>query len=406
MVAMTDAQAVPAPRGLVPLLLTIVPFSQIPLDAYTPALPEMVRSLQADPAAVQNTVTAYMLGMSLALVPVGLITDAVGRRLTLFSGMALLVAMSVACALVSDVNLLLALRFLQGMGGCTCLVVSYVIAADCFRGAKLTSVSGLLGAAWGLAPVLAPAVGGLLADLVSWRVIFLLIGALAAVVAIVAFLLLPETLPPERRAPIDLRAAGGVIAMALRNRLFLCFTLIFGAMASAQLVFGVVAPFLYQEGLGFSPSGYGLMALALGGVNLAGELGCSHFAGKTSPQRLGWTSYVLFALGAVVLAVSGAVSGVGFLSITVGSALVLLGCGVLCPMMYGMALGLFERNLGLLGGLISAICYLCVSGAMVVAAVLPENSQAPMGALYVVLGIIAGLLLAIALPKATALAHS
>lgn len=405
MAAMTDAQARPAPRGLVPLLLTIVPFSQIPLDAYTPALPEMVRSLQADPAAVQNTVTAYMLGMSLALVPVGLITDAVGRRLTLFSGMALLIAMSIACALVSDVNVLLGLRFLQGMGGCTCLVVSYVIAADCFRGAQLTSVSGLLGAAWGLAPVLAPAAGGVLADFVSWRVIFLLIGLLAALVALVAFFRLPETLPVERRSPIDLRAAGRVIAMALRNRLFLCFTLIFGAMASAQLVFGVVAPFLYQEGLGLSPSGYGLMALLLGGVNLAGELGCSHFAGRTSPQRLGWTSYALFAIGAVVLAVSGAVSGVGFVSVTLGSALVLLGCGVLCPMMYGMALGLFERNLGLLGGLISAICYLCVSAAMMVAAVLPETSQAPMGALYVVLGIIAGGLLALALPKASGAGH-
>lgn len=406
MVAVTDTQAGPAPRGLVPLLLTIVPFSQIPLDAYTPALPEMVRSLQADPAAVQNTVTAYMLGMSLALVPVGLITDAVGRRVTLFAGMALLVAMSLACALVSDVNLLLAFRFLQGMGGCTCLVVSYVVAADCFRGAQLTSVSGLLGAAWGLAPVLAPAAGGLLADLVSWRVIFLLMGLLAALVAVIAFFRLPETLAVERRVPIDLRAAGGVIASALRNRLFLCFTLIFGAMASAQLVFGVVAPFLYQEGLGFSPSGYGLMALLLGGVNLAGELGCSYFAKRTTPQRLGWISYALFLAGAVVLAVSGAVSGVGFLSITLGSALVLLGCGVLCPMMYGMALGLFERNLGLLGGLISAVCYLCVSGAMVVAAVLPETSQAPMGGLYVVLGVIAGLLLALALPKAKGAAHS
>ncbi|MEW6255589.1 MAG: multidrug effflux MFS transporter [Pseudomonadota bacterium] len=400
-----DAQARPAPRGLVPLLLTIVPFSQIPLDAYTPALPEMVRSLQADPAAVQNTVTAYMLGMSLALIPVGLITDAVGRRVTLFSGMALLVAMSLACAAVSDVTLLLAFRFLQGMGGCTCLVVSYVVAADCFRGAHLTSVSGLLGAAWGLAPVLAPAAGGVLADFVSWRVIFLLIGGLASLVAVIAFFRLPETLPPARRVPIDLRAAGGVIATALRNRLFLCFTLIFGAMASAQLVFGVVAPFLYQEGLGFSPSGYGAMALLLGGVNLAGELGCSYFAKRTTPQRLGWTSYALFLAGAVGLAVSGVMWGAGLFSITLGGALVLLGCGVLCPMMYGMALGLFERNLGLLGGLISAICYLCVSAAMMAAAVLPETSQAPMGALYVGLGLVGGGLLALSLPGARSAGH-
>ena len=76
------------------------------------------------------------------------------------------------------------------------------------------------------------------------------------------------------------------------------------------------------------------------------------------------------------------------------------GCGVLCPMMYGMALGLFERDHGLIGGLISALCYLAVSGAMAIAAVLPESTQAPIGWLYLGLCAVAGMLLAISLPSA------
>lgn len=127
-----------------PILLCVVPFSQIPLDAYTPGLPQMAVDLAADPASMQNTVTAYMLGMSLALVPVGIASDTLGRRNVLLAGLSVLIAMSIACALATSASLLLGLRFLQGVGGCTCLVVAYAVAADCYRGRELTAISGLL----------------------------------------------------------------------------------------------------------------------------------------------------------------------------------------------------------------------------------------------------------------------
>ena len=184
-----------AKGGIVPILLCVVPFSQIPLDAYTPGLPQMVVDLSADPASMQNTVTAYMLGMSLALVPVGIASDTLGRRNVLLAGLSVLIAMSIACALATSASLLLALRFLQGVGGCTCLVVAYAVAADCFRGRELTAISGLLGAAWGLAPVLAPAAGGFIVDLTSWRGVFIVIAIAASIVATIVVFLLPETLP-------------------------------------------------------------------------------------------------------------------------------------------------------------------------------------------------------------------
>jgi len=181
---------------------------------------------------------------------------------------------------------------------------------------------------------------------------------------------------------------------------FLAFVLVFAAAASAQLAFGVVAPFFYQTGLGYSAAIYGLVALGLGGVNLAGELGCAHFARFMPARVMGFGAFALFLAGSVVLTATGMIFGLGFASITIGGALVLGGCGVLCPMMYGMALGLFERDHGLIGGLISALCYLAVSGAMAIAAVLPEATQAPTGWLYLGLCAIAGALLAISLPAA------
>ena len=389
-----------AKRGIVPILLCVVPFSQIPLDAYTPGLPQMVVDLATDSASMQNTVTAYMLGMSLALVPVGIASDTLGRRGVLLAGLAMLIAMSVACAMATSVSLLLGLRFLQGIGGCTCLVVAYAVAADCYRGRELTAISGLLGAAWGLAPVLAPAAGGFIVDLTSWRGVFIVIAIAASTVAMIVVFLLPETLPAERRAPFDPRRTAGILRDALLRPGFLALVLIFAAAARAQLAFGVVAPFFYQTGLGYSAAIYGFVALGLGGVNLAGELGCAHFAQLLPARMLGFGAFALFVAGAGVLTGTGMTLGLDFVSITLGGALVLGGCGVLCPMMYGMGLGLFERDHGLIGGLISALCYLAVSGAMAIAAVLPEETQAPIGLLYLGLCAIAGVLLAISLPAA------
>lgn len=389
-------------RGLVALLLGVVPFSQIPLDAYTPALPHMVRDLATDNAAVQNTVTAYMLGMSLALVPIGLLADALGRKPVLIVGMTALVVLSVACAMAGSIDVLLGLRFLQGIGGSTCLVVSYAIAADRFRDRELTAVSGLLGAAWGLAPVLAPAAGGFLVQFASWRMVFLAIAGLAALVLAAVTLLLPETLPRDRRHRINLGRTASIVRDALVDRRFLGFTLIFAAMASAQMVLGVVAPFLYQEQLGFSPAAYGAIALFLGTTNLVGELACTILATRVAPRALAFGAFAVFSVGALALLVGGMFLGSNFWALTLAGTLVLIGCGTLCPMMYGMALGLFERNLGLMGGLISALCYLIVSASMAIAAVLPESSPAPLGVLFVALGFFTLLLLVVAMPRAGA----
>jgi DHA1 family bicyclomycin/chloramphenicol resistance-like MFS transporter len=382
------------------LLLGVIPFAQIPLDAYTPALPQMVRDLAADNTAVQNTVTAYMLGMSLALVPIGLLADALGRKPVLIAGMTLLIVMSVGCSMADSIDVMLVLRFLQGIGGAACQIISYSIAADRFRDRELTAVSGLLGAAWGTAPMLAPAAGGFLVQYASWRVVFLALAGLAALVLVAVIFILPETLAADRRRRIDLRRTAGIVRDALGDRPFLGFTLIFAAMASAQMVLGVVAPFLYQEQLGFTPAAYGLIALFLGAMNLLGELGCSGLATRLAPRPLAFGAFAVYLAGAFILLGGGMALGANFWALTLAGSLVLIGSATLCPMMYGMALGRFDGNFGLLGGLASTICYLAVSAAMATAAALPESSPAPLGWLYSALGFITLLLLVVALPRA------
>ncbi|MEO8207185.1 MAG: Bcr/CflA family drug resistance efflux transporter, partial [Chthoniobacterales bacterium] len=114
-------------------------------------------------------------------------------------------------------------------------------------------------------------------------------------------------------------------------------------------------------------------------------------------RKLCFGGWFFYAIGAVVLTFSGIFRGSNVWAITIGGAFTLAGCATLCPTMYGMSLGLFSQNLGLIGGFISAICYLIISAAMMIVAYLPESSPAPIGWLYVGLAIITFALLALSL---------
>ena len=380
-------------RGIIALLLLIIPLSQIGLDVYTPALPQMAAEFSASNDFVQNTVTAYMLGMSVAFLPVGLIADALGRRRVLLAGLGLVIATSIGCALAPNLLVLLGMRFVQGVGASACLLLAAAVAADCFRGAKLVSVLGLCGAAWGAAPVLAPALGGFVVQIASWRVVFVLFATFAAAVGMLVMKLLPETLHEDLRTPVDLGAAVHVLRKALRHRVFVGFVMMFGLIGAAQMTFGVVGPFLYEVKLGFSPVAYGLIALVVGVANLTGELTCGGLAQRLTTRRLGLTAWAVFFVGAVILVVSAQVVGVNAWAITLGAVLALVGCGVLDPQSKGLAMGVFTRNIGLIAGLVNTCCYLIVSGAMALVAYLPEESQAPLGWLDVGVGVLFAALL-------------
>ncbi|HEV7853635.1 MAG TPA: multidrug effflux MFS transporter [Mycobacterium sp.] len=372
-----------AARRIIGVLVLVSPLEQVAFDIYTPALPRIAEHFAASNTLVQNTVTAYVVGMALVVLPAGLIADAIGRKRVLLAGLGLMTLTSIGCALAVNLPMMIGLRFLQGLGAGTCLLIAATVAADCFRDAKLVSVLGLLGAAWGSAPVVAPAIGGFISQFGSWRLVFVVLTALTATVAILVALLLPETLQPERRSRVDLRAAAGVLGEALRHRAFVAFALMFGLVAAAQTVFGVVGPFLYQVGLGFSAATYGFIALGVGAANFLGAATCGALAQRTTTRRLAIGGAAVLALAGVIMLASAQFVGLSALTITVGAAVALLSIGVLDPLTKGLAMGVFSRNIGLITGLISTFCYGSIAVAMALMAWLPERSQAPLGWFYV-----------------------
>jgi DHA1 family bicyclomycin/chloramphenicol resistance-like MFS transporter len=393
-------------RLLIVVLLFVSPLGQIGFDVHMPALPDIANEFGVGNEVVQNTVTAYTLGMAMIVLPAGLISDALGRKRILLSGLALMTVSSVGCALAHSVSFMLVCRVGQGLGAGMCELLAAAIAADCFRGGKLASVLGILGAAWGAAPVLAPALGGLIVEFGTWRTVFGVFAALVAAVTILVATMLPESLPRDQRTPVDLGRARQVLAGALRHRAFLCFTAMFSVVAAAQMSFGVVAPFLYQDKLGFSPGQYGAIALVVGLANLSGQLVCGGLANRMSLARLGASAWIVYALGGVILVASASLIGVNGWAIVIGATLALLGIGVLDPLTKGLAMGVFTNNIGLITGLVSTSCYLVITAAMALMAYLPEESQTPLGWSYLGFAVVVALLAVAAGRRSSQQPHS
>jgi DHA1 family bicyclomycin/chloramphenicol resistance-like MFS transporter len=182
----------------------------------------------------------------------------------------------------------------------------------------------------------------------------------------------------------------------LRHRGFVAFATMFGLVAAAQTVFGVVGPFLYEVGLGFSSTTYGFIALGVGAANFLGAATCSALVRRTTTRRLAIGGSAVLALGGLVMLASAQFVGLSALAITGGAALALLSIGVLDPLTKGLAMGVFSRNVGLVTGLISTFCYVSITLATALMAWLPERSQAPLGWFYVAAaaGLVAVLMLA------------
>ena len=273
------------------------------MDAYLPGLPELARDFGVSPSAAQVTVTTYLLGLALGQLLSGPLSDVHGRRRPLVAGMAVFTVTTLACSLAPSLYVLAGMRLVQGTAAAVGVAVGRAIVRDLYAGAAGARYLSRLMMVIGLAPILAPIVGGQLLRFTSWRGVFVALAVLGLALTAIGARLLPETLPRERRRAAGLGITLRTFAQLLADPRFVGFVLIVGLGGGAMIGYVAGSSFVLQDVYGASPQLYGVL-FGLNAVFLvAGAQVNAHLLATRSPRSLLRVGLLMLVVAGVALVV-------------------------------------------------------------------------------------------------------
>ncbi|WP_309070537.1 multidrug effflux MFS transporter [Arthrobacter sp.] len=278
-------------------------------DMYLPSLPAVAEDLRASQAAVQFTLSGMLLGGGVGQLVIGPLSDRFGRRLPLIVGIMLHVVISLLCSVAPDIGTLIVLRVLQGFFNAAAAVVAIAVIRDRFVGSDAARLLSRLMLVIGVAPLFAPTIGQAVAGLWEWRAVFYALALIGAVLVVIVWRFMPETLPEERRRPAHLRHVAGGYWHLLRNVRFMSLAVIPGLGLGVIMSYVVGSPFVFQDQYGLSQAEFALI-FALNGLALvlSAQVNAA-LVRKVAPARLLRTAAVAQLVFAVILVV---VAATGF----------------------------------------------------------------------------------------------
>jgi MFS transporter, DHA1 family, multidrug resistance protein len=262
---MPSAEIGRPPAQTVVVLGGLTMFGPLSLDLYLPALPQLADDLNASASAAQLSITACLVGLAVGQLLAGPLSDRLGRKRPLIIGLVAYLLASIACALAPSVTVLIVLRLIQGLGGAAGIVISRAIARDLYSGSALMIFFSRLLLIAGLAPVLAPILGGQLSLIMSWRGIFGVLAGFGAVLLLAGWFGLKETLPPERRIVGGFGRTVQGYNTLLHDRFFVGCALSSGLAGATMFAYIAGSTFVLQRIYGMSPQGF---SFVFGGISL------------------------------------------------------------------------------------------------------------------------------------------
>ncbi len=375
------------PAWLPMLLGFLTAVGPLSTDMYLPAFPAIEASLGGRPGTAQVTLAAWFAGLAIGQITQGSLSDRYGRRWPLVVGTAVYTLANAGCALAPDLFTLSALRFVAAFGGSASMVIPRAVVRDLADGLAAAHLMSRLMLVMGVAPILAPTLGGLILDYAPWHAIFWLTAVYGGVCCVLVWRLLPDTLPRHRRMQLGFGNLLSRYAGVLRDRVFLCYAAMNGwGMFGMFAYIGGSPPVLIQR-FAFSPAQYGMLfGASAGAFILSSQINprILHRVGAARVLRIGTLAYLAAAaalLACAVLDVGGvygvvlpvvlAMGSMGFVmpnsavgalsrhAAQAGSASALLGTGGFClAALSGMLVG------GLSDGTARPVAIMMLTGAV------------------------------------------
>lgn len=293
----------PLLAGILAGLAMLGPFS---IDTYLPSFPAIERDFSISTLQLQQTLSAYLLPFAFMTLFHGTLSDSFGRRPVILASLVCFGLASVGCALAHSYEYLLLFRGAQGLSAGAGMVVGRAIIRDSFEGHAAQRLMAMVTMIFGLAPAIAPVIGGFLQIWFGWRAVFFFLALFGAALFVLCQLRLPETLPVEARQPFS---AGPLfrnyVKLGSSLRLFLLSTSV-ALNFCAFFLYIASAPAVIYKLLGLGENGFAwLFVPGIAGV-MTGAFASGRLAGRVSPQgtvKIGYA--IMFSAVAVNLVYSG-----------------------------------------------------------------------------------------------------
>ncbi|MFG2646642.1 Bcr/CflA family multidrug efflux MFS transporter [Streptomyces sp. NPDC048436] len=370
--------------------LTAVP--PLSMDMYLPALPEVTRSLHTSAATAQLTLTACLTGMALGQLVVGPMSDKWGRRRPLLIGLLVYIFATAICAFAPTVELLVGFRLLQGLAGAAGIVIARAVVRDLYDGVEMARFFSTLMLISGVAPVVAPLIGGQVLRFTDWRGIFVVLTAIGVALTLLVWRRLPETLAPERRHSGGTAEALRTMRSLLADRVFAGYMIAGGFAFAALFAYISASPFVIQEIYGASPQTFSLLF----GVNSVGLIVVGQINGKLLVGRVSLDKALAFGLTVIVLAATalllmttGVFGDVGLFPVAAGLFVLMSAMGLAMPNTNALALMRTPHAAGSASALLGTSSFLIGAIASPLVGIAGEATAVPMALVQLVCGLAA-----------------
>jgi DHA1 family bicyclomycin/chloramphenicol resistance-like MFS transporter len=379
----------PIPRlRLIVILGALSAFGPLATDMYLPAFPALARAFSTDAAAVQGTLATYFVGLGLGQAIWGPISDRYGRKPSMLFGLALFVAASIACALATSIESLWIFRFVQALGGSVGMVLGRAAVRDVYVGAEAAHFYSRLLIVLGMAPVIAPFLGGQILSVLGWRWIFWALGSFGIACFLSVWLQFPETLPLARRASGGLGAVLKDYGKLLRDRHFLGFTLPSNFAFAGMFAYIAGSPFVFIELFGVSPERFGLLfGLNAIGIVIASQIN-AYLVYRFGPALLLRVALLVYFAAAIALFIA-AFTKAGLVAVAAPLFFAVAMMGVVPPNSMALALEPYPRSAGSASALSGAMQFSVGAPIVALLGVLHDGSALPMASIVIGCGLVA-----------------
>ncbi|MGW7301017.1 multidrug effflux MFS transporter [Streptomyces sp. NPDC054829] len=362
------------------------------MDMYLPALPQVTGALGAPAATVQLTLTTCLAGMALGQLVVGPMSDRWGRRRPLLIGLAVYVLATALCALAPTVEFLVAFRLAQGLAGAAGIVIARAVVRDLYDGVAMARFFSTLMLISGVAPIVAPLIGGQILRVTDWRGVFVVLTVVGALLALLVWARLPETLDEADRHQGGGREALRSMRGLLADRVFAGYMLTGGFAFAALFAYISASPFVVQEIYGASPQTFSLLfGLNSVGLVIVGQINGKVLVGRVSLDAVLATGLgvVLLAATALLLMATGVFGEVGLVPVAAALFVLMSAMGVTMPNTQTLALLRTKRAAGAASALLGTTSFLVGAVASPLVGVAGEDTAVPMAVVQLVAALVA-----------------